>query len=327
MELAFLHHDYVKARSYISAKVIKPEPGCFGYYCTDSTSKAPLGDFFWYKNEHDLKDSILNGWHAAENRKHNGAYNEEVSVLKKYLEKADDFKTLFTAMPRDIFSDSSFLWCGRINELLTCEDKFAVDFRDRFRSYVIKVKSGYYDHPIDYETKHCIEKMENDFDPIKYHNRLSKVTPDHEMEELLIKFVGEGCLIALFIDEEKSKLRLHPMFEKHDIKEEELISLRHLYSSGFELKSPYYSSDMRSIEIEIGFKNDHNHSIDLFNRIFTGYGVFSSSGLTRRFIFRDEVEYFSFMKDLSSLMLMGYYATLYSSEGNSKQKGYIELIK
>ena len=313
MELAFHHHDYVKARSYIAEKVIKPEPGCLGYYCSDSTSKAPLGDFFWYKNEYDLKDSILNGWHAAENRKHDGVYNEEARVLKNYLEEADDLKTLFTAMPHDILNESSFLWCGRINELLTCEDKFAVDFRSRFRSYVIKVKSGYYDHPIDYETKHGIEKMESDTDPEKYQNRLSQVIPDHETEELLIKFVEEGCLIALFKDEGKSKLRLHPMFEKYDIKEEDLISLRHLYSSGIEVKSPYYSGDIRNIEIEIGFKDDHNHSIDLFNRLFTKYGVISSSGLTRRFIFRDEVEYFSFMKDISSLVLMGYYATVHSS--------------
>lgn len=312
MELKLLNHDFVKARRYIAEKSIRPVPDCVGYYCSDSTSKVPVADFFWYRNEYDLKDSLLNGWHAAENRRRTGSYNEEARVLKKYLEEADDLGKLFPDLPHNIFNDSTFPWCGSISDLLLDESEFAANFRKKFRHHIIKTKSGYYDRPVDYEARQSVIRMEKNTDPGKTYNQISEVPLKSEIQELLLDFVREGCLTALLKEDEMSKLRIHPLFDKYNIKEEDLVSLSHLYSSGIGIKVPHYPDGLRSIEVETGFPNDGDGVLKLFDRIFTRYGVVSSSGLTRHFTFLNEVDYYAFMKDISSVMLMGYYAMTYS---------------
>jgi hypothetical protein len=93
----------------------------------------------------------------------------------------------------------------------------------------------------------------------------------------------------------------------YDLNVEDIDSLAHLYETGIEIKRPYYNDGFRHIEIEVYFKNDHNGSIKLFDRIFLKHGLITSCGLTRRFVFAEESSYYAFTNDLSSLMLLGYY--------------------
>lgn len=103
-------------------------------------------------------------------------------------------------------------------------------------------------------------------------------------------------------------LNLHPLFEKYDLKREDIDSLAYLYETGIEIKRPYYNDGFRHIELEIYFKNDHNGSLKLFDKLFSKHGFIKSCGLTRRFVFAEEPSYYAFTNDLSSLMLLAYYS-------------------
>jgi hypothetical protein len=116
-------------------------------------------------------------------------------------------------------------------------------------------------------------------------------------------------------------LQLHPLFTMYDLKEEDINSLAHLYETGIEIKRPYYNDGFRHIELEVCFKNDHNNSIKLFDRIFIKHGLIISCGLTRRFVFVEESGYYAFTNDLSCLMLLGYYSHEHQIHRASKDKG------
>ena len=116
-------------------------------------------------------------------------------------------------------------------------------------------------------------------------------------------------------------LQLHPLFTMYDLKVEDINSLAHLYETGIEIKRPYYNDGFRHIELEVCFKNDHNNSIKLFDRIFIKHGLITSCGLTRRFVFVEESSYYAFTNDLSCLMLLGYYSYEHQIHRASKDKG------
>lgn len=98
------------------------------------------------------------------------------------------------------------------------------------------------------------------------------------------------------------------LVRKLGITEKEIASLSHLYTSGIDLKMPYYNDGLKKIEIETGFRDDHQGSLNVFDRIFAKHGMRTTCGLARRFTFNNEAGYYDFMKEIGDLMLMAYYA-------------------
>ena len=117
-----------------------------------------------------------------------------------------------------------------------------------------------------------------------------------------------------------NQLQSHPLFQKYNLENKDLNALKHLYIHGIRIGKPYYPTNIQKVKCELIFQNDHNDSLKLFDRIFVNrYGFSTSCGLARVFHFDNELEYFSFMTEISSVLLLGYYVTLQNSNNPMNQ--------
>jgi hypothetical protein len=101
----------------------------------------------------------------------------------------------------------------------------------------------------------------------------------------------------------------HPFFQEYNLQEIDIISLKNLYKTGIHAYMPRIPSNPDWIELELSFENNDNNSLTLFDRIFLNrYENRDPEELVRRFSFTYETNYFAFMKDLSKILLLGFYA-------------------
>ena len=114
------------------------------------------------------------------------------------------------------------------------------------------------------------------------------------------------------LEKKNGKMPSHPLFSKYELEEKDLKSLDYLYGTKIGMGYPRYNSGLRTIELEVGFKTDHEGGIYLFDRLMMDkYGGSKSCGLARHFVFETEEDYYAFMNDMASIVLMGYYAMVF----------------
>ena len=101
----------------------------------------------------------------------------------------------------------------------------------------------------------------------------------------------------------------HPFFQEYNLQEIDIISLKNLSETGVHIHMPRGPINSDWIELELSFKNNVNNSLTLFDRIFVNkYGFSEAGNLERHVTFNNEPDYFAFMKELSKILLLGYYA-------------------
>ncbi len=101
----------------------------------------------------------------------------------------------------------------------------------------------------------------------------------------------------------------HPFFQEYNLHETDIISLKSLYKSGIDIHMPVNKGISKGIELEVSFKNNESESLSLFKNILTGKYLSTSIGdLAERFEFKNEPTYFTFMRELSEILLLGFYA-------------------
>ncbi len=100
------------------------------------------------------------------------------------------------------------------------------------------------------------------------------------------------------------------IYQKHQLTQSDLIGILHLYVTGISVSRPYYPYPIEGcgLNIEIGFKNDHNGGLKIFDKIFSEqWNYATSSGLSRTFSFKNESEYNAFFIELLSFLVIGNY--------------------
>lgn len=103
----------------------------------------------------------------------------------------------------------------------------------------------------------------------------------------------------------------HPFFQEYNLQEIDIISLKNLYKTGIHIYMPGIPINPDWIDLELSFKNNVNNSLTLFDKIFVNKYRFSDTrNLERRVAFKNEPDYFAFMKELSKILLLGFYAMI-----------------
>ena len=120
----------------------------------------------------------------------------------------------------------------------------------------------------------------------------------------------------------------HPFFQEYHLQETDIISLKSLYKSGINIHMPVNPNNKQGIETEVSFMNNEGHSITLFKNIFERkHSSIAVSNLAYRFLFKDESVYFAFIKELSKILLLGFYAQAYSNTYGNNNPAESDGIK
>lgn len=173
-QLEFLNYDFDTANAFLNENNKKPNKDSIGFF--DATDGA--GQFYWFDNEYDLKNGLLNGWYPRDTEERDGEYYDGVIMLKLCFEMNEDIGNLWQEVSAKLNTEQQLLWSGHIQQLLTDENDFAVDFRCDFKDFLIHKQPP----------TSCDEN-----DPSLLQNKISQVPTSPEVLEKLFEYLEDYC--------------------------------------------------------------------------------------------------------------------------------------
>ncbi len=167
--IEFKDYEYDDANNLLTENSLEPPTkDCIGYFEADRG-----GQFYWFKNEEDLRFWLLNGWYGRSTEERDKDYYNGVKILKDFLESDIKADKMWSQMPDNVFSESEVLWSGYIRQLLTVDCDFAERIREEFKTYMIR--------------------NANSLPPSVRWFKMGNDPPIPEILDLLVKFVTGYC--------------------------------------------------------------------------------------------------------------------------------------
>jgi len=187
--IEFLNNDFKTGNALMNENNMKPGKDCLGFF--DECDGA--GQFYWFKNEHDLKSGLLNGWYARQTEERDEDYYDGAALLRILLEMNEHVDSLWLEISGKLNIDSQLLWTGRIQQLLTDENDFAKSLREDFEDFLIRKEAGLYNSKDHDSWQRRLEALSNDLDPQLPHNQVGFGIPSQEMLEYLAEYLEDYC--------------------------------------------------------------------------------------------------------------------------------------
>jgi len=119
----------------------------------------------------------------------------------------------------------------------------------------------------------------------------------------------------------KANRRYDAFLALHGLTDESRNGLAKLFRNKLQIGEPHWS-DIRPghlsdaddfIALEIGFQNDGESCLKIFDQVMRDFKFSRPCGLARMFKFPDEDEYLRFMNRISDLLLVGWHAAWHRS--------------
>jgi len=173
-QLEFLNNDFNTGNYFLNDNNKKPHKDSLGFF----VEVDGAGQFYWFDNEFDLKNALLNGWYARDTEERDGDFYDGVILLQLCIEMTEDIGSIWQEVSAKLNTEQQLLWSGNILQLLTDENDFAVDFRCDFKDFLIREQPP---------------SSSDENDPSLLQNKISQVPPSFEVLEKLFEYLEDYC--------------------------------------------------------------------------------------------------------------------------------------
>jgi hypothetical protein len=188
-QIEFLNYDYTAANAFLNDNNKHPHKESLGFF--DESDGA--GQFYWFDNEQDLKNALLNGWYARDTEERDADYYDSAMLLKVYLELNKGVEKIWKELPAKLNTEQQLLWSGNIYQLLTDENDFAVSFREEFKDFLISKQFGTYENLGPEEWNERYGRVSSDKNPDLLQNKINTVPLSPELLEVLFEYLSDYC--------------------------------------------------------------------------------------------------------------------------------------